>query len=283
MIALAQRLVHCFRHNYMKMPAHRSLWLILVLAVFAASAQTVPSPSPETRWEIPATNDGLPGAGPIRRYDWFRKLWSERRAAWGQRLQQDRHALVFLGDSITQGWGDDMGGSFDGVKVANRGISGDTTRGVLIRMDDDVIALDPTGVVHPDRHQRLGGGRRPGNHRRKPKTHRGQSSRRTIQKCRSSCARSFPSSESKKRPAAKIKKLNQLYAAAVRGDAQVILLETWPLFANEQGDAKPEEFPDLLHPNKIGYAKWAAAIHPYPGNARFCGNGGGRLQTGAGL
>ena len=29
-----------------------------------------------------------------------------------------------------------------------------------------------------------------------------------------------------------------------------------------KGEAKPEEFPDLLHPNAIGYAKWAAALHP---------------------
>jgi hypothetical protein len=72
----------------------------------------------------------------------------------------------------------------------------------------------------------------------------------------------FPSSESKKRPADKIKKINQLYAAAVKGDAQITILETWPLFANAQGDAKPEEFPDLLHPNNAGYAKWAAALRP---------------------
>jgi hypothetical protein len=72
----------------------------------------------------------------------------------------------------------------------------------------------------------------------------------------------FPSSESKKRPAEKIKKVNQLYQAAVKGDAQVTLVETYPLFANEQGDAKAEEFPDLLHPNAAGYKKWASAIWP---------------------
>jgi hypothetical protein len=72
----------------------------------------------------------------------------------------------------------------------------------------------------------------------------------------------FPSSETKNRPADKIRALNRLYAAAVKGDAQVTLIETWPLYANAQGDAKPEEFPDLLHPNQAGYAKWAAALRP---------------------
>ena len=40
------------------------------------------------------------------------------------------------------------------------------------------------------------------------------------------------------------------------------MLDTWTLFANEQGDAKEAEFPDLLHPNQAGYAKWASAIRP---------------------
>jgi hypothetical protein len=48
----------------------------------------------------------------------------------------------------------------------------------------------------------------------------------------------------------------------VKGNAQVTLLETWPLFADAKGDALPTEFPDLLHPNLAGYAKWAAALRP---------------------
>jgi hypothetical protein len=72
----------------------------------------------------------------------------------------------------------------------------------------------------------------------------------------------FPSSASKKRPADQIRKLNGLYADLVKGDPQVTLIETWTLFANEQGDAKEPEFPDLLHPNAAGYAKWGAALRP---------------------
>src|SRR6185436_18868616 len=68
----------------------------------------------------------------------------------------------------------------------------------------------------------------------------------------------FPSSASKKRPAEQIKKINTLYAAAVKGDAQITPIETWQLFADANGDANMEEFPDLLHPNNIGYAKWTA-------------------------
>src|SRR5262249_9067120 len=72
----------------------------------------------------------------------------------------------------------------------------------------------------------------------------------------------FPSSETKSRPAETIKQVNELFAAAVKGDPQIIVMETWGLFADANGNAKQEEFPDLLHPNKAGYVKWAKALRP---------------------
>jgi hypothetical protein len=72
----------------------------------------------------------------------------------------------------------------------------------------------------------------------------------------------FPSSATKTRSAENIKELNRLCVEAVKGDSQVTVVDTWTLFANAAGDAKPEEFPDLLHPNDAGYAKWAAALRP---------------------
>src|SRR5690242_5513801 len=120
---------------------------VLAFSPFTIRGAEAPVPAQsDSRIEIPATDDGLPGAGPIRRYDWFKKLWAEKRSGWAKQVQRDQHALVFLGDSITQGWGD-VGSSFPGIKTANRGISGDTTRGVLIRLQEDVIALNPRGVV----------------------------------------------------------------------------------------------------------------------------------------
>jgi lysophospholipase L1-like esterase len=218
--------------------------------------------------DLPATDEGLPGAGPIRRYDWFRSLWTQRRTEWSKRIEQDQKGLVFLGDSITQGWGDDFGGSFPGVKVVNRGISGDTTRGMLIRLRDDVLALNPTGVV-------LLMGTNDLEENATPETIAGNVKliiaelKKFNAKVPVILCQVFPSSASKKRPADKIKKLNELLAATVKGDAQVILVETWPLFADEQGDAKEAEFPDLLHPNTAGYAKWAAALRPILATLEF--------------
>lgn len=218
--------------------------------------------------DLPATDDGLPGAGPIRRYDWFRNLWTEKRTIWSKRGDKDQKSLVFLGDSITQGWGDDLHGAFPGVKVANRGISGDTTRGMLIRLQDDVLALNPTGIV-------LLMGTNDLEENAEPETIAGNfklivaAIKKHNPKLPIIVCQVFPSSETKKRPATKIKQVNSLYADAVKGDAQVTLIETWALFADDKGDAKAAEFPDLLHPNKAGYDKWAAALRPILATLNF--------------
>lgn len=233
---------------------------VLFLAAFSVLAQ--PSgDAAASKYALPASDDGLPGAGPVRRFDWFQKLWLQRRTQWAGNVEKDRGALVFLGDSITQGWGDTMGGAFAPTRVANRGISGDTTRGVLIRLQEDVLAVKPSGVVlligTNDLEEQADPETIAGNLKLIIAELKKHNPKMPIVLCQV-----FPSSASKKRPADKIKKLNELYFAAVKGDRQVTFVETWPLFADAQGDAKAEEFPDLLHPNKAGYSKWAAAIRP---------------------
>ncbi len=56
--------------------------------------------------------------------------------------------VVFMGDSITDGWGRSQGSKFfPGKPYINRGISGQTTPQMLVRFRPDVIALDPKVVV----------------------------------------------------------------------------------------------------------------------------------------
>jgi len=249
------------------MKRNPSFWLLLVSALalspFSSSSRGETTSADSTvhqRLAIPETDEGLPGSGPIRRYDWFKKLWLERRTAWAARVQQDQNALVFLGDSITQGWGD-VGSSFPGIKTANRGISGDTTRGVLIRLQEDVLALNPRGVV-------LLIGTNDIEEQAEPEVIatnlklivgalKQHSATMPIVLCRV-----MPSSPEKKRPAEKIRKLNQLYADVMRDEPQVTMLDTWALFADVHGDSSLSEFPDLLHPNTAGYGKWAKALRP---------------------
>ncbi len=244
---------------------------VLLIAGRYAHAQAVAEIPPELA--IPASDDGLPGAGPIRRADWFQNVWNERRGAWADEVRQDQGALVFLGDSITQGWGDDVGGAFRGVKVANRGIGGDTTRGMLIRLEKDVIALNPSGVVMlmgtNDLDENASAETIAGNVKLIIAALKKHNSSLPIVLCLV-----MPSSTEKNRSVEKIRALNEQYVALAKGDPQVTVLDIWTLFADEKGDAKLAEFPDLLHPNEVGYAKWAAALRPVLATLGF-------LETGA--
>jgi lysophospholipase L1-like esterase len=55
--------------------------------------------------------------------------------------------IVFMGDSITDGWSRKSSKFFEGKPYVNRGISGQTTPQMLIRFRPDVIALKPQVVV----------------------------------------------------------------------------------------------------------------------------------------
>lgn len=55
--------------------------------------------------------------------------------------------VVFLGDSITAGWGRSFTTLFPGKPYIGRGISSETTQQMLIRFRPDVIALQPKVVV----------------------------------------------------------------------------------------------------------------------------------------
>jgi lysophospholipase L1-like esterase len=241
----------------------RTLFLLAAtVAMFdlPAFGQSQPAPAAADRFQIPATDDGLPGAGPIRRQDWFQSLWRQRRSAWAADVQKDQGALVLLGDSITQGWWD-AGSLFPGVKIANRGIGGDTTRGVLIRLQEDVLAVNPRGVVLLIGTNDLEEWASPeiiaGNMKLILDALKQHNPKMPIVLCQV-----MPASLTMRRPAHQIRKINELYAGLLTDYPQVTMLDTYTLFAAEKGDAPAAIFPDLLHPNATGYAMWAAALRP---------------------
>ena len=232
---------------------HLSL-LFLALTAFAADPARYALPAPEAE-------ASLPGEGALRRYEGYVKRWNTIRPQWADDVAKDQGAIVFLGDSITQGWGVDFKKSFDGLKLANRGIGGDTTRGMLLRLQEDVLALHPKAVVllmgTNDIEVEV------------PVDAIGRNFQKIVAALKSHdpkmpvvVCRVFPSSATKKRPKETILAVNEKIAAAVKGDPQFTVLDTYALFANAEGDALPALFPDLLHLNAAGYAKWASALRP---------------------
>jgi lysophospholipase L1-like esterase len=241
---------------------HMTTALLFLLLTTTALIAQEPKPALLPKKALPTDEAGLPGEGALRRYEGYVKRWQESRSQWAGRVQQDQGAVVFLGDSITQGWGADFKGLFPGMKLSNRGIGGDTTRGMLIRLEEDVLSLNPSAVVMLLGTNDIEVGIEP--------AAIGRNFEKILAEIKSKLpqvpivlCRMFPSSSEKKRPAEMIKQVNALYEAAVKGDAQVTVLDTWSLFADSKtNDADAKWFKDLLHINPEGYARWAAALRP---------------------
>jgi lysophospholipase L1-like esterase len=79
--------------------------------------------------------------------DWANlKRFNAENAELGQPSKCDSR-VVFMGDSITEGWSDSYPEFFTGKPYVNRGISGQTTGQMLVRFRQDVIELRPSIVV----------------------------------------------------------------------------------------------------------------------------------------
>jgi lysophospholipase L1-like esterase len=62
-------------------------------------------------------------------------------------VQPGENRVVFMGNSITEGWAPRFDSLFPGKPYIGRGISGQTTPQMLLRFRQDVVALNPRVVV----------------------------------------------------------------------------------------------------------------------------------------
>lgn len=233
----------------------------MLLAILAAVSMLTSVTCAADPFALPASEEGLPGEGALRRYEGYVKRWPQFRAAWAKRIAQDQGAVVFLGDSITQGWGANFRDKFSGMKLANRGIGGDTTRGMLIRLKEDVLSLNPSAIVlllgTNDVEVQIDAGAIGRNFEKILAAIKQHNPTTPVVLCRV-----FPSSAEMKRPKDIIQRVNELFDTAVKGDPQVTVVDTWTLFADETGDADAKWFRDRLHLNAEGYDRWAEALQP---------------------
>ncbi|HSB29499.1 MAG TPA: SGNH/GDSL hydrolase family protein [Pyrinomonadaceae bacterium] len=119
-----------------------ALAVVLLTCVSISAQATAPSPDPcaelKTRAERAET----------RLKDWPQLARYHDDNSRLSPPAKNEQRVVFMGDSITDGWdAPNMGGFFPGKPYVNRGISGQTTPQMLIRFRPDVIDLKPKVVV----------------------------------------------------------------------------------------------------------------------------------------
>jgi len=83
----------------------------------------------------------------IEAQDWanLKRFQQENKAL--ENLGKDQNRVVFMGNSITEGWSHHDSTFFKNKSYINRGIGGQTTPQMLIRFKQDVIDLHPKVVV----------------------------------------------------------------------------------------------------------------------------------------
>ena len=238
---------------------HSRLLILLALSAIATPAvvHAADGPTPYPDWKNEAA---WPGKGPIKVFGW---MVDNRKAFWTQR-ERDQKSVVFVGDSLTGGWkADQMAKAFPKLKVANRGIGGDVSRGLLFRFKEDVLGLKPTAIVicigtndlssHAD-----------------PKLIEGNISAILAQ------AREYSATvpivlcqvpprdvkEAPTKPGAHAD-LNAGIAKLGAGKEHLVVLDLFTPMADKDGKPVAEYFAkDRIHLAPAGYDKWAEAIQP---------------------
>jgi lysophospholipase L1-like esterase len=178
--------------------------------------------------------------------------------------------VVFLGDSITDMWSlpDLSGGFFPGRPYVDRGIGGQTTSQMLLRLRPDVIDLKPRVAVILAGTNDISGNSGPesietieGNLATMAELCRAHGIRVVLASLLPVCdckknAAGEPIVQTQSRPPAQIQALNRWIADYARANGDVYL-DYFSAFAGPDGLLNPDLTTDGLHPNKVGYAVMA--------------------------
>ena len=188
----------------------------------------------------------------------------DRHDAMNARVKQGNVDLVFIGDSITQGW-EGAGAKvwekyYGGRNAVNLGISGDRTEHVLWRFDNgNVDGISPKAAVIMIGTNNSG---RNGN----TATEIVEGITAVVHELRTRLPDTklllldvFPRGEQFNDQRGRILQVNQTVRKL--NDAQhVHYLAIGHRFLSEDGSISPEIMPDFLHLSEAGYETWAEAI-----------------------
>lgn len=172
--------------------------------------------------------------------------------------------VVFLGDSITDAWSNEQfGGFFPGKGYINRGISGQTTPQMLVRMKPDVLAFSPKVIVLLAGTNDIAGNTGPETDEDIERNIAAIAELASASGARMVLASVMPVSayhatvgsppQTARRPPARLNTLNtwlKTYAAAHKH----VYLDYFSAMVDDKGMLRADVSEDDLHPNARGYA-----------------------------
>ncbi|MEI7576843.1 MAG: GDSL-type esterase/lipase family protein [Armatimonadota bacterium] len=193
--------------------------------------------------------------------------WKARHERCVEQTKQGGHELIFIGDSITQGW--EGGGKatwdkyYGSRKAANYGFSGDRTEHVLWRMENgEIVGEKPKVAVMMIGTNNIG-------HGSSDAAATALGVKTIVGKLRSVMPATkilllgiFP------RGATSTDKMRMDVASAtsqfstLADGKNVFFLDIGRHYMTRNGDMWTGLMPDLLHPNSGGYEIWAKAMEP---------------------
>jgi lysophospholipase L1-like esterase len=195
--------------------------------------------------------------------------WMKRHDSFNERVKQGNADLIFIGDSITQGWkgipprgGKEVWAEFYGKRNAvNLGISGDRTQHVLWRLDHgNIDGIKPKLAV-----LMIG----TNNSRDNTSEQIAAGVKAIVEKLRTTLPETkvlilaiFPRGADKDDP---LRKTNEGTNAIIQklADGQMVhYLDIGPKFLEADVTLSKEVMPDLLHLNERSYRTWAESIEP---------------------
>ena len=262
----------CLRHRKSQLFAVSVL--ATALAVLPCRAQMTNAPASGTNDLSDVSHfpglDNLPGKHPPHIWNGLGSVWERAHARWKNTASNDVGAVVFLGDSITEGWNATLAHDFPNMRVADRGIGGDITAGVLYRLQHDVLDLDPGGIVLLIGTNDIGNGADPADVADNTKQIL-LAIKKFNPNLKVIVCKVMPRSQDGQ-PVfdAKIKRLNMLVEDFVKTEPNFTICNTYNIYADDHGNPIPEDFKtDHLHLNAAGYAVWKTALDPVIAKVNF--------------
>lgn len=213
---------------------------------------------------VQATPEPHAAIRPVPRMD---KWWQERHAKVLERVKAGDPAVIFIGDSITQGWEgagkEEWEKRFAPHKALNLGFSGDRTQHVLWRLNEGkelegmtpkvaIIMIGTNNIPTTDTPDQIAEG-----------IESIVKLLRTKQpKIRVLLLAVFPRAPKPDHPfRARIKEVNDRIAKLDDG-MNIKFMDIASAFLAADGALPSEVMPDFLHLSKEGYRRWAEAIEP---------------------